>query len=371
MDRRQFFSIAALLAMPAAAGCAAGPDPAEAWRDPGAGEADVRRFALAHAILAPNPHNRQPWLVRLDGDHGMTLRIDRSRLLPATDPYSRQIVVGCGAFLELLSLAAAARGHVAEIEAFPEGQPEDRLDDRPFALVTLKPGGAKDPLFEQIVHRRTNRTRYEDRIVEASTLDVLKKAAGPAVRAVAYNHDLGALRALANRAYRREVLAPAAWQESIDLMRIGRDEMAAHRDGLSLSGPGVEAMKAVGLLTRETLAKPGSTAHDQSLAFADPQTASAQGFLWLITPGNTRLDQIAAGRAYARVALTATALGVAHHPMSQALQEFPEMADLKTLMDRLTAVGPGERLQMFIRLGYAKSPDPAPRRGLAAHLGAA
>lgn len=368
MDRRQFFSVAALLAMPVA-GCAPGPDPAEAWREPGAGETDVRRFALAHAILAPNPHNRQPWLVRLEGDDGLILRIDRQRLLPATDPFSRQIVVGCGAFLELLSLAAGARGHIAEIQPFPQGQPEDRLDDRPFALVRFRPGGAKDPLFDQILNRRTHRGAFEARSVPTDELDAIAAGATEAGLRVLYrNSDLEAARRLANEAWVREVRTPAALQESIDLMRIGAAEIAAHRDGIALSGPAMEALKAVGLISREALAKPGTIAYDQSLTFAEPQTRTAAAFLWLIAPGNSRLDQIASGRAYARLALTATGRVIAHHPMSQALQEYPEIADLKARMDRMAGVIGTERLQMFIRLGYAKPDGPAPRRGLAAHL---
>src|SRR5262245_43322635 len=80
-------------------GCAPAPDPIAAWRKPGAAETDLRRYALAHALLAPNPHNRQPWLVQLIGDDELVLHADIDRLLPQTDPFDRQIVVGCGAFL--------------------------------------------------------------------------------------------------------------------------------------------------------------------------------------------------------------------------------------------------------------------------------
>ena len=79
------------------------------WREAGQ-ETEFRRRALSYAILAPNPHNRQPWLVRLDGDDALTLYCDLDRRLPATDPYDRQIVIGHGAFLELLALAAAEDG---------------------------------------------------------------------------------------------------------------------------------------------------------------------------------------------------------------------------------------------------------------------
>ena len=56
----------AWLAAGAVSGCSpATVDATAPWREPGAGERDPRRWALAHAILAPNPHNRQPWLIDL------------------------------------------------------------------------------------------------------------------------------------------------------------------------------------------------------------------------------------------------------------------------------------------------------------------
>src|ERR1700741_606311 len=86
------------------------PDPAAGWRNPGAGESDPRRFALAHAILAPNPHNTQPWQVDLRGEDEMLLYCDLERRLPFTDPLDRQITIGCGCFLELYRIAAVQNG---------------------------------------------------------------------------------------------------------------------------------------------------------------------------------------------------------------------------------------------------------------------
>src|SRR5688572_10351268 len=141
-----------LAAAPALAACGDGdlPDPVAAWREPSAGARDPRVFALAHAVLAPNPHNRQPWLVELVGDTELRLYPDLTRLLPATDPYDRQITLGCGAFVELLALAAAERGFATVVTPFPEGEPAPRLDARPFAHIALLAGGARDPLFAAI-----------------------------------------------------------------------------------------------------------------------------------------------------------------------------------------------------------------------------
>eukprot|EP01035_Chromulina_nebulosa_P011549 gene11549-15426_t len=146
-------------------GCAAPAeiDPIAAWRNPGAGETDPRRWTLAHAILAPNPHNRQPWLIDLPGTDEIIFYADTTRMLPATDPPNRQITLGCGAFLELLNLAACERGLRADMALWPEGEPQPLLDERPIARIRLTPDPSirPDPLFRQITQRQTNRVAFD------------------------------------------------------------------------------------------------------------------------------------------------------------------------------------------------------------------
>ena len=83
-------------------------------------------------------------------------------------------------------------------------------------------------------------------------------------------------------------------------------------------------------------------------------------YIWLTTPGNTRAEQIVAGRDWVRLNLAATGLGLGVQPMSQALQEFPEMADLHAQAhDRLAP--DGGVVQMLGRLGYGPTVGPSPR----------
>ena len=96
------------------------------WAQAGRYE-DPRMQALSYAILAPNPHNRQPWLVDLSVPDQVTLYVDTDRLLPHTDPFSRQIVVGLGCFLEVLVLAAAQMGYAVTLDVFPEGSNAEQL----------------------------------------------------------------------------------------------------------------------------------------------------------------------------------------------------------------------------------------------------
>jgi len=122
LDRRTFVRLLAVAAVSPLAACSQDyPEEAvAAWRGPDSA-ADLRRWALGHAILAPSSHNRQPWLVDLREADAIVLRIDRDRLLPETDPWFRQIVVSQGTFIEALVLALRQRGLEPAVALFPEG----------------------------------------------------------------------------------------------------------------------------------------------------------------------------------------------------------------------------------------------------------
>jgi hypothetical protein len=363
--------VAAVLGLPA--GCASGTDPAAAWRAPGAGEADIRRWALAHAVLAPNPHNKQPWLVQLVGTDEILLRVDLTRMLPVTDPFDRQITLGCGAFLELLAIAAAARGHRADITLWPDGAPQPRLDGRVVARIRLVPDASvrADPLFAHVLARRTNRTTYDrDRTPADAALAPLAAAARPGVAfgSTATPADIARLRPLVADGYRIEAETPAPYRENVEAMRIGAAEIAGHRDGIALGGPAIEAGRLIGLVSREAFLRPDSFARNEFARGGDDWVESSMAFAWLTTAANTRHDQIEAGRAYLRLNLLATRAGLALQPWSQGLQEYSAMrATLRAIHNELAATPPA-RVQMLVRLGYADTVSPAPRRGLAAHI---
>ncbi|MEL6259350.1 MAG: twin-arginine translocation pathway signal protein, partial [Pseudomonadota bacterium] len=317
------------------AGCVAlsGPSTSarEAWREAGQ-ETEFRRRALSYALLAPNPHNRQPWLVRLDGETALTLFCDLDRRLPETDPFDRQITIGHGAFLELLRLAAAEQGYRADITTFPEGAPGHRLDQRPVAQVAFtRENAMPDPLFAQVLARRTNREVYKDQDVPAEALSAFVETGGAfGCTAGAIGNDARAatLRDLTWSAHQVEAATPRTHQESVDLMRLGAEEVKRHRDGIVLEGRMIALGRAFGAVSRKTLADPNSSAFKQGLEMYEKKAMSARAFAWIETAGDTRDHQLAAGRAYMRLTLKATELGLAVHPWSQALQEYAEMSDL-------------------------------------------
>ena len=337
----------------------------EAWTTAGQPK-EIRRRFLSYALLAPNPHNRQPWQVKLIGDDQLALYCDLDRRLPATDPNDRQITLGCGAFLELLHLAAANEGYSAEIVPFPEGEPQPRLDKRPIAHVRFTEGTSpRDPAFEFITRRVTNREIYTDKAPDdmaIASLMVAGSTQGAQCRATSDPARAAKLRDLTWRAYEREATTLAANAETAHLLRIGRAEVEANRDGIALEGPAMEAMRAAGVLTKQAMEDPTSMASRQGRDMYRAKAMSARAFAWLFTEANDRYSQLAAGSAYARFSLKAAELGLAIHPWSQSLQEYPEMKDFYASAQ--TMLGEGGVVQMLVRVGLAKPVIHAPRRGL-------
>jgi hypothetical protein len=386
MDRRQFIRVAggglivSAAALPAA-GCSSNY-PAEAtapWRGP-ADTSDVRRWILGYAILAPHSHNLQSWRVDLRRPGEIILYCDLTRLLPETDPFSRQIMMSHGTFLELLDLAARRKGLRADVELFPDGEfgPE-RLDERPVARIRLTPDAAvrPDPLFDQILRRRTNREAYEAREPAPGTLRAIADSvAGHRIRigfaGPAQPQALQQQRAIASEAWRIELVTPRTILESYRVLRVGPDEIARHRDGLSINAPMARALVALGLFDRSKAPGPQDIATTSQIKDFNEKIAATPAFFWLVTEGNDRRTQVNAGRAYARAQLAGTAHGLSMQPLSQALQEYPEQArSYAQIHALLGASRPRETVQMWARLGYAPPIDPAPRRGLEAHIIAA
>ncbi len=378
-SRRRFLKIigsSAIIVAGGAGGFALTRTPTDAiapWaRAGGADYTDPRIRALSYAILSPNPHNRQPWQVDLRQTDTAILTCDLDRLLPHTDPFERQIMIGLGCFLDMLRMAAAEDGRSVEITPFPEGTPDLHLDTRAIAHIRFgAPGSATpDPLFAQVLNRRSLKEAYDtSRSIAVATLEVIASVIPASVK-VGFSADAvrrDDLRALTWQAHLVEVTTHRTNMESVDLMRIGKAEINANPDGIAIGGTAfLYALPLAGVLTREQMANPNSAGFKQGLDLYHALLHTAMAHLWLYTEGNSRVDQLNTGAAWLRVNMKATELGLGIHPLSQSLQEYEEMVPLyeevhQKLVGTSGQKGSGGRIQMLARIGYGPEGGPAPR----------
>jgi hypothetical protein len=343
------------------------------WSDPPPDAEDVRLRALSYAVLAPNAHNTQPWSLALSGDDEILLYVDRTRLLPATDVPFRQAHVSQGTFLELLVIALGAMGRGAEVMLFPQGEyANDAIDDRPVARVRVtKDRATADPLFAHITKRRSNKREYDPdrKLTPAQVARLIGSIVGGASLSIVENDAARArLTGIAADAMTAEVKDRARNEETAKWFRYSDRELEQKRDGFGLANNGRTGFTAwfaeTFVLSRENSADPDGAFARGAIDMARSQAKSAPAFGVLTTAANTRTAQVLAGRAYARIALTAQSLGLAMHPMSQSLEEYPDMAPVKARMEREVALSPGSTVQMLFRLGYAEPTPHTPRRNV-------
>jgi hypothetical protein len=313
------------------------------------------------------------------------VKTDPQRVLTETDPYGRQILIGHGAFIELLVMALAKEGLESLVTLWPQVElPTDlkAWDARPvahIAIIKTSTVVAPDALFDHILKRHTPKSDYDTaRMVSPTTLKALtesNQATSVVVDGTVDTAQLAVMRDLCWQSAQVELLTPRTYLESSKLLRIGPDEILKNRDGISINSSFVRLANAAGMVDRNAPLAEGSAAYKSAMGRFEGHSRSAMGFVWISTAGNTRSQQIEAGRAYVRLQLKATELGLGVHPMSQALQEFAEMKPHYEKVHQLilgkaaprTAVD--STVQMFCRLGYTASPVPAtPRRPLARFL---
>ena len=259
-----------------------------------------------------------------------------TRLLPETDPYSRQIMMSQGTFLELLDLAARERGQRAEITLFPEGEfGPDKPDDAPGGAHPARdrrrgeqgPAVRADPQAPHQPQRlrpgsaRCRRRPGRPWPTRCSRTRCASASSAPTSPTRCEQH-----RAIADEAWRIELTTPRSHPGVVQgaARRRRRDRAAPRRPVADRPDGGLDGPP--GPVRPQPGAGPDDFATTSQIKDFGKKIASTPGFLWMVTEGNDRVTQVNAGRAYARVQLAATAQGVVMQPLQQALQEYPEQA---------------------------------------------
>jgi len=345
------------------------------WDDPRTQFDDIRLQLIAYAMLSPNPHNIQPWLVKLTGSNSFDLYVDQQRLLPETDPLYRQIHIGQGTFLETLEIAGSGLGYQVNIQYFPQGMyGNHEIENKPVASIELIKNSNIDidPLFSQVLKRHSNKREYNNQRISSgqkSKLEEMHRQKSISELMILQKHEAKVkLERILTDAMAIEVGNRKRDLETIKMFRFDDDEVAKYRDGFGVAQSGVTGIRKFiaesFFLSRDATEKDPTSFGEQAVEMVKKAAESTATFAWLSTASNSRLDQIKVGRDYCRINLHASLMGLVQHPMSQILQEYKDMLPLQNEFKQHFGIATNDTVQMLFRLGTAEATAHSPRRAV-------
>lgn len=319
-------------------------------------------FLLCYAILAPSSHNSQPWKFRI-GENEISVFADKDRWLRVADADQRELFLSVGCALENLLIAAEHFGYVHQEEYFPEG--EDSL----VAVVKLRSQEETEKhrdlaLFEQIPQRHTNHRLYEDQKIPDQNMAEFHACIFEEGFWL-FSTNEGPYPLYTEEELRRRIDELITRADAIQLTDGSYTKELATWIGRGAFGtPWLMAKIAQLAVTYLNISK-GQTKKDSEMILSAPALVA------LATAADDRKSQVISGQIFERIALTATKLGIAIHPMSQIL-EVPEInAELRELLEvpevkadvaKLSAEDPVYPQHTF-RMGYAEPEEGhTPRR---------
>lgn len=319
---------------------------------------DVRRELVEWARLAQNAHNVQPWRVVLHrrDPRRMTLYVNDERLLPATDPPARQLTMSMGTFLAVLEARAARLGWAVDINLFPGGEYDlDTIGELPVAEIALSEVGAgataRYPSAAQPDAITSPTVKYRLRPADLPP-DMAEHVAAYStpdldVSLVSDAAEVAWLNRISAEAFALEMRTEATLMESYDLMRMTGRERREKPYGLSLT-PNFPARSLwfVGLTQRIAPQNPEAFGETGTRIFTRA-LENVTHYVLMVSSNNSRTTQVETGLALQGLWMD---FHVADHvllPNSQALQEYPEMAELYARMHDRYA-GEDETVQMLL-----------------------
>lgn len=313
-----------------------------------AGGDDRLRALLAWAVLAPSPHNTQPWAWTV-ADGVIELRADTSRLLAVCDPDGRELAIGCGAALEHLLLRLGADQVAVAVEELP-----DPGDGNLLARVRTgagEPYGDRPDLVAAMAVRRTNRTAYRGEPMAPALRATLTRAVERFGVKSEWLVDAPIREALVRMVMEadREQMASAEFRR--ELSRWIRPKHSSSPDGIQADLLGLRGIGAYAapLAVRTFDMGNMQAARDAELTGGSPDLA----VVW--TPGDDARSWLATGRALARFTLEAQAAGRASAHMNQP-------CEIPAVREQLAAeLGIAGHPQLVLRLGLAQTVHPARR----------
>jgi len=315
------------------------------------------------ASLAPSGHNTQPWVVRILEPKHWVIGSDKKRWLPAVDPENREMLLGIGAFLENMVLAAGTFGYSVEVKIIAKNR-----TDADIADVHLEKDKPQEFPLEKLKKRRTVRSNFVDQEIKGDDLKyITKHDTRPCLVQIQSPHSFyfpnnspqgKYLQAGTIEANRTQAFRDPAQEELADWIRWSNKDAKQYRNGLtpeSMEIKGIAGFFVRSFYDRQSVLK--KSFRDQTVDVVAKQVKTCAGWLVVTSSDSSVSALIEHGRVFQNMLLKIRDKMIAIHPMTQMLEEKPWKDQVAK------ELGLTGEVQWILRIGYLKSyPDPVSLR---------
>jgi hypothetical protein len=317
----------------------------------------------------------QPWKILLDKSdkNVFYLYADSDRITPEVDPYSRQMMVTQGTFLEYVAIGGEKEGYDTKIDLFPEGNYDegnltDSMKQLPVAKISLtKTAPDNIALFDTMFLPDTNRSAYQKTSLteeEINQLDGINSDPSLSLQIYKDEDNLNKLGEIAMEGLTVEAGVDRVMEESNVIFRSNEKQKNKYRYGFSMEGQGTKGiMKYMmqGMVTLFPSFNQGSAASDLYIKSGKTSVDNTPAYIIIKSKDNSRSSQVKSGMLYSRLIATAHNLGLVMQPLSQALEEYPEMSAVYQKIHKDYGTN-GETIQMLVRIGKPTKDTPLSMR---------
>ncbi|NJO33059.1 MAG: Tat pathway signal protein [Rhodospirillales bacterium] len=302
--------------------------------------------------LAANSHNIQPWRFSIS-DTQIAIRPDVTRRCPAVDPDEHHLYASLRCAVENMIQAVPALG-------FEAAATVDDGEDGSIILSFGRRQPSANALGDAIVARQCTRAHYDGRAIsvdDLAKLDTVGTHEGVTCLLITDRSRMDAISDYVVEGNTAQMHDMAFMAELKTWIRFNDRMALVHRDGLASRTTGNPSLPA--WLSRLVL--PFVMTEKGEADKFSKQIRSSSGIAVFSATSNDKVGWIAAGRAYQRFALQATALEIRNAFINQPVEVpklRPQIASYLGLGDR--------RPDLIVRFGRGPTLPQSLRRPLAA-----
>ena len=325
---------------------------------------DPRVRLASIGLLAASNHNMQPWKIKLDKSDSMTfyLYADSSRMTKEVDPYARQMMISQGTFLEYVAVAGEKEGWRTKISFFPNGMYDESqltisMNTKPVAKITLtKTQPQNNPLYNATFLPDTNREAYKAQklsLAQVNALESIPTETGVSLKLFQDKINVNKIGIYSLHSAAIEAGVTRVMNESNAIFRANEYQKNKYRYGYSVEGQGTSGfMKNIlqGIVTLFPSMNTGKSASQNFINYTQTSINNTPAYVMVVSTDNSRVAQIKSGMLYSKIVLTGHNLGLAMQPLSQVLEEYPEMKVPYAEFKQAYASN-GGTVQMLFRVG--------------------